>query len=36
MVGLGGPTDPWLLGGEQYEIINVVFRNNIVFGCVHY
>ncbi len=30
MVGLGGPTDPWLLGGEQYEIINVVFRNNVI------
>ena len=32
MVGLGGPTDLDLLGGEQYEIIGVVFRNNIVWG----
>lgn len=29
-VGLGGVTDKKLLGGERYEIINVIFRNNIV------
>jgi nitrous oxidase accessory protein NosD len=32
MVGIGAVTDPWLLGGEQYEAINTVFRNNILFG----
>jgi uncharacterized protein (TIGR03382 family) len=34
MVGLGGPTDPWLLGGEKYEVINVVFRNNVLMNGV--
>jgi Right handed beta helix region len=32
MVGIGGPTDLALLQGEQYEIINVIFRNNVVVG----
>lgn len=31
-VGLGGWTDANLLGGERYEAINVVFRNNVVMG----
>jgi hypothetical protein len=34
MVGLGGPTDIELLGGEQYEIINVTFRNNVIMNAV--
>ncbi len=32
MVGLGGPTDIELLDGEQFEVINVVFRNNVVMN----
>lgn len=33
MVGLGGATDLNLLGGEQYEALGVVFRNNIITGA---
>ena len=34
VVGLGGYTDSELLGGERYEVINAVFRNNVVVGGV--
>ncbi len=34
VVGLGGPTDIALLQGEQFEIINVIFRNNVVMNGV--
>jgi len=32
-VGLGGPTDIALLQGELYEIINVIFRNNVIMDA---
>ncbi len=32
VVGVGGATDLPLLVGEQYEVIDVIFRNNIVYG----
>jgi hypothetical protein len=34
MVGLGGPTDLALLQGEQFEVINVIFRNNVVMNAL--
>lgn len=34
MIGLGAVTDESLLGGEDFEAIDVVFRNNIVIGGV--
>ncbi len=34
MVGLGAATDESLLGGADYEAIDIVFRNNVVIGGV--
>ncbi len=34
MVGLGAVTDAALLDGAEFEVIDVVFRNNIVLGGV--
>ena len=31
-MGLGGPTDIELLQGEQFEVINVVLRNNVIMN----
>lgn len=32
VVGIGGATDADLFGGENYEVISVIFRSNIIFG----
>ncbi|MBI5514223.1 MAG: right-handed parallel beta-helix repeat-containing protein [Deltaproteobacteria bacterium] len=32
MAGLGGATDRELLRGMQFEVFNIIFRNNIVIG----